>query len=229
MDTKIADVQDNILELNQFVKTQQAGLVARGERTDDLLVNLFKAYKACGNEEFVRWVKTKEDGYNEGTNFTPEELMTLADSKYTSLLDDGSWLTHTSDKKKIVAMAAQLESLKTKSTTQKTDNKKGSKGKKDSKGKKGKKGGGKDKSAWYYQAPAAGQPIKNKVGDKDFHWCIHHEDGKGKWVRHTLADCEIRKALEAKNKAKGTSNTEASGSQMKVAGMVAVLPEDDDY
>jgi hypothetical protein len=28
------------------------------------LVNLFKAYKACGDEEFVEWVKFKENAYN---------------------------------------------------------------------------------------------------------------------------------------------------------------------
>ena len=228
LDTKISDLQDNIPELNQFVKTQQAGLTARGERTDDLLVNLFKAYKACGDEEFLRWVKGKEDDYNEGTNFSPEELMTLADGKYTALQDDGTWLQNSSDKKKIVAMAAQIETLKSKSTEKKSDNKKGSNNKKKDKGKKDKKGGGKDKSAWYYQAPAAGQPTKKAVNGKDFHWCIHHEQGKGKWVRHTLVDCDVRKALEAKNKAAKSSGG-SSQTQMQVAGMVAVLSEDDDY
>jgi uncharacterized coiled-coil protein SlyX len=49
LDTKIADVQDNIVKLNAFVKAQQDALTAtRGEKTQDLLVNLFMAYMAYG-------------------------------------------------------------------------------------------------------------------------------------------------------------------------------------
>ena len=92
LDTKISDLQDNIIELNEFVKTQVAGLEARGERTEDLLTNLFKAYLGCHDQKFVKWVEEKQDRYNEGTNITPEELMTLAGSKYQSLLDEGKWL-----------------------------------------------------------------------------------------------------------------------------------------
>jgi hypothetical protein len=126
LDTKILDVQDNISELNAFVKLQQAGLEAGGVRTDDLLVNLFKAYKACLDAEFKTWVKRAEDNYNEGPNITPEELMTLADNKYQSLIDSGTWLQQTKDQKRIVAMAAQIQSLKkSKITTVKKDGKKG--------------------------------------------------------------------------------------------------------
>jgi hypothetical protein len=127
LDTKMADVQDNIIELNAFVKLQQAGLEARGQKTDDLLVNLFKAYKACRDAEFLTWVKRAEDNYNEGTDITPEELMTLADNKYQSLLDAGTWLQQTEDQKKIVAMAAQIHAMeKSRSAgTTKKDGKKG--------------------------------------------------------------------------------------------------------
>jgi hypothetical protein len=60
LDTKISDVQDNIIELNAFVKLQQAGLEARGERTDDLLFNLFMAYKACQDAKFNTWSKGRK-------------------------------------------------------------------------------------------------------------------------------------------------------------------------
>jgi hypothetical protein len=43
LDIKIVELQDNIVELNQYVKTQTTGLEARGEQSNDLLVNLFKA------------------------------------------------------------------------------------------------------------------------------------------------------------------------------------------
>ena len=43
LDVKIADLQDNVIEFNEYVKSQRAGLEARGETSSDLLVNLFKA------------------------------------------------------------------------------------------------------------------------------------------------------------------------------------------
>jgi prefoldin subunit 5 len=52
LDIKIVELQDNIVEFNQCIKTQTSGLEARGEQTSDLLVYLFKAYKACGNAKF---------------------------------------------------------------------------------------------------------------------------------------------------------------------------------
>jgi hypothetical protein len=54
--------------------------------------------------------------------------MTLAKNKYQTLIDTGTWLQQTEDQKKIVAMAAQIQSLeKVKSTTtKKFDTKKGS-------------------------------------------------------------------------------------------------------
>ena len=36
LNMKISELQDNKIELNEFVKAQQAGLEARGKRTDDL-------------------------------------------------------------------------------------------------------------------------------------------------------------------------------------------------
>jgi hypothetical protein len=54
----------------------------------------------------------------------------------------------------------------------------------------------------------------------------HDKEGSGgKWVQHTLHDCKIRQELEAKKKAGGGGKPAA---QMKVTGMVAVLPEDND-
>jgi hypothetical protein len=233
LDAKISELQDNIVELNEFVKTQQAGLVARGERTSDLLVNLFKAYKACADEEFLRWIKRKEDEYNEGQNITPEELMILAENKYTALKESGMWLQKTADQKRIVALTAQMLTWnKDKLQKKKTDDKKGTskdarnKGKKIQKGKKPE-----GKADWFTTPPGMGQPKDKDVNGKDYHWCIHHGTG-GKWVHHLPADCEVKKQLEAKGKfpvADNLVSTGKSSGQMKVTGMVAVYPEDDDF
>jgi hypothetical protein len=231
LDTKILDVQDNIIELNAFVQLQQAGLEARGERTDDLLVNLFKA---CQDTEFKTWVKRAEDNYNKGTNITPEELMTLADNKYQSLIDSGTWLQQTEDQKRIVAMAAQIQSLeKSKTTTVKKDGKKGANTSKNPKKNKKDKNSKKNaKYAWKYEAPKTGQPNKKEIKGTKWYFCPHHGD-HGMWVKHTLQRCEIRKKLEAEGKLKDTKPTKeqslGEASTMKVAGMIATYPDDDDF
>ena len=226
LDTKMSDVQDNIVELNQFVKAQQDGLTARGERTDDLLVNLFKAYRACGDHEFLTWIRAKEDSYNEGANFTPEMLMSLADNKYTTLVDSGLWMQKSEAQKRIVALAAQVQTLEkgkqAVAKAKKDKDKKDYKGKKD-KNKKDKKFDKHKEPAWVTVAPGAGQPQDKTVEEKEWHWCIHHGDA-GKWVRHTRAECKIKKELDAK-----TAKAAGGNSQMKVAAMVAVYPEDDDF
>jgi hypothetical protein len=111
LDHKIADVQDIIVELNLFVKAQQDALTTMGERTKDLLVNLFTAYMTCSDTEFLAWTRSREDKYNEGKiTLSPEELMTLADNKYNSLVESGKWMQASEDQKKNVALTAQVQS-----------------------------------------------------------------------------------------------------------------------
>jgi hypothetical protein len=82
LDSKIAYLQDDIVAFNKYVRLQRVSLEARGERTLDLLVSLFKGYKAVADSKFVAYIGTKEDSsYNEGTDISKNELMDLAESK----------------------------------------------------------------------------------------------------------------------------------------------------
>jgi hypothetical protein len=172
LDTKIADVQDNIVDLNSFVKAQQDALTNRGERTEDLLVNLLTAYMTCSDAKFLAWTRSKENDYKEGQiTLTPEELMTLADNKYNSVVENGKWMQESDNQKRIVALIAQLqwwEKVKTKNDHKKSDPKKGNNNKK---GKKG-KGKSKDKPrpkepAWVSVAPGPGQLQDKDVDGND--------------------------------------------------------------
>ena len=82
----MSNLQDNITEFNEFVKTQRAALIARGETTQDLLVNLFKGYKSAADTKFVTYIEGKEDEYNEGKDISADSLMELAESKYRTLV-----------------------------------------------------------------------------------------------------------------------------------------------
>lgn len=233
LDTKISEVQDNITDLNEFVKTQMDELGARGQRTDDLLVNLFKAYKACGDDSFRLWIGTKEDLYNEGANLSPEELMSLAENKYRTLSESGQWMQKSTAQKRIVAMAAQIQTLEKGKTafTKKPEAKKPYLDKRGNGKDAGRFKKGKEKSKaweWLDKAPAADQPKEKDVDGKHFRWCTYHKEKGtgGKWVQHSHADCKVRLELEAKGKA---GSADAGAGKMKVAGMCAILPDDNDF
>jgi hypothetical protein len=91
------------------------------------------------------------------------------------------------------------------------------------------------KFAWLYEAPKPGQPNHKDIKDIKWHWCPHHGDS-GKWVKHTLADCKVRKEEEEgksnskpKEKSLDAATASTSASAMQVSGMVAVYPEDDGF
>ena len=238
LDTKIMELDDDIKEFNRFVKSNLGDLAARGETTTDLLVNLFKAYRLCKDEEFKLWLSLQEQAYFNGQDFTPEALMDLADNLYQSLIDTGKWHTESESQKRIIALTAQVQSLergKIKTPQPQQQPKKVLGGKpmaaRNNKFQKGKparpaqKGfpNKEEEPAWKTEAPGAGQPIDKTVEGKEYHWCKHHAIN-GKWVRHLREKCEVKLGLDAQ---KGKP---AGPATMRVtAAMVSILPEDEDF
>jgi hypothetical protein len=211
LDIKIVELQDNIVKLNQYVKTQTMGLEARGEQSNNLLVNHFKAYKACGNEEFVWWIGSKEDSYFEGAlTLTPLMIMSWADNKYKMQKEARRWMQTSSAQKRIVALSTQVALLQVKPKPKKVTFDKRSH----------KKVGppkAKDKDwALTLIGPKAGQPTNKTVEGKHFRWCTYHDNkgSGGKWVTHTLADCKVQLALKAKKLGQPSGGLPA---KMKVA------------
>ena len=74
----MSTVNSGIENFNHYVKVNADGLKSRGERTDDLMVNLLKAYQVASDVEFVRYIKTKRYQYDDGYNISKDELMTFA-------------------------------------------------------------------------------------------------------------------------------------------------------
>ena len=74
----ISTARSNIKEFNQYVKVNREGLRARGQTTDDLMVNLFKGYLKVEDRDFVQYMKMKKSFYDDGNDLTVDELMQLA-------------------------------------------------------------------------------------------------------------------------------------------------------
>ena len=66
LENYMGTINSNIELFNQHVKNTKEGLTARGESVNDLLLKLFKGYKATAVTNFVEYMEKKEESYLEG-------------------------------------------------------------------------------------------------------------------------------------------------------------------
>lgn len=207
LDTYMVTVESNVETFNNHVKKFRAGLRFRGERTDDLLINLFKGYYAAADKEFVSYMRTHKDRYSDGEDYTEEQLLNLALNKYTDLKREGKWTTLSSDQENIVALSADIEAIKRSNLQLAKGLIKGRKYQTDF-GRKPTNVKGKNKSksmSWMSVAPKDNEPLTMTVkGFKGvFHWCPHHKA----WGAHKAEECRSKKSSNKSSKA--TSNKES--------------------
>jgi hypothetical protein len=207
LDTYITTVDSNIELFNQYVRVNQDGLCARGETTDDLVINLFKAYLNVADQNFVDYIKTKKNAYDEGTtNLEPDTLMTFALNKYHILVQEKKWKSLSPQDEQLVALKAQYNELNDANLRlSKTliNNKKKSPSPR--KGKQNKRKGQKQPEKWKTEPPKDGEPLTKTVNNRTYHWCKTHKA----WTIHSYNDCKLRmqgeKNKEAPNVKKGTN------------------------
>ena len=227
LDTYVSSVKSNIEDFNKYVKMNHEGLKARGERCDDLMINLFKGYQSASDGEFVRYIKQKKDAYDDGDDMTPESLMTLALNKYETLSKQDLWNAKTAEQEQIVALTAELGKIKDvnlKLARAFSKNDKSDKGSNDKK-KKGKgKGKGKGKSkenkwAWKKVAPKDNESKTKQFNDKSYHWCDTHL----LWTEHHPNDCELKKKLLAEQQ---QNNSNSNSSRTSYANALSAIISD---
>ena len=91
LENYMGTVNSNIELFNMHVKNSREGLIARGETVDDLIMKLFKGYKATSDTKFVEYIDKKEEAYLDGKDFEPDELMQVALNKYILRKENGEW------------------------------------------------------------------------------------------------------------------------------------------
>ena len=112
---KLLLLNGNITKFNQWAFKQMGCLHAWEQEAVDLLYYLWKAYKAAPDEEFVMYIKDIKSQSNDGrAAYTAEDLMVCAKNKYkVRLLDEeNTWGKSSDEQEKIVAMTAEINSLK---------------------------------------------------------------------------------------------------------------------
>ena len=192
LDTYILTIDSDITRFNIHVSLLIDSLTARGESTQDLLINLFKGYQAATDRTFVEYIGRKLERYEEGEIVTTDALMEQADNKYKLLKEGGAWNAPSEHEEKILALQAEIKHLK-----------------------KAKKDGGKpfvkraydkklydkkkapiaqlEKPSWFFKEPKDDELRKPKMwNDKSWYFCSPKTGGKcdGQYRRHKPTDCE---------------------------------------
>ena len=133
---------------------------------------------------FTKYIGTKHNEYLDGnlTSLTHEAMMSMAKCKFDFLKTKGKWGAKSPNDEKIVAMAAEITSLKVqlkldpKLSAIAGEGKKGdgkSSKKKNKKNTSNKKEQKKDE-AWKKEPPKAGKSkVGKQVGNYTFNWCEH--------------------------------------------------------
>jgi hypothetical protein len=197
LDTYIHTIGQDITKLNTHVKLLIGSLQARGETTQDLLTNLFKGYMECSDKEFVGYIKRKHETYEEGNDIEPDALMKLADTKYKILKEAGRWNAPSAEEEKILALEAQIKSLRRPPT------KKPEGGKKTDGHKKGDRDKTKnpERPGWFSVEPKEEDLTKPREWNgKPWYWCSAKTGGKcsGAFRRHKPSVCQGLSFFKAK-------------------------------
>ena len=206
---KLLNLKGNITEFNQWVRKQMGRLHAREQEAVDLLYYLWKAYKAAPDDEFVVYIKDLRSQCDDGrATFTAEDLMVRAENKYEAQLldEENAWGKPTEEQEKIIAMTAEINSLKkerrsptTKKDKDKAATKKSATKKAPAKKTKEQKKKTNDKWAWKGKPPKETDSKENNAfvktfESKKYYWCKNHNNGAGMWTLHHPSDCEAGKS-----------------------------------
>jgi hypothetical protein len=239
LDKLIKECNSDIRTFNSKVKTMVQKLRCYGEPVHDLIHSLFKAYDAVKDSEFVRTIRDERKAFILGQrkDLTAEGLMDLAESLYNIYVEDKSWMQHTDHQEQIVALQAEIKTLKTSRNSSSRSGNDRNSNRNQGKGRKGRKGknqaeknsekddsaDGEKKWAWKTKAPSGKQPKEKVHEGKTYHWCPNHRRGKGLWSLHKPEDC--------RNKDKAKSDTEDedtdNGGRASVTAALALLEGDD--
>ena len=202
LDIYIVTINSNVTKFNAYVKNLVEALAARGQKTTDLLTNLFKGYHTTSDETFTKYIERKQEAYEEGSSeLSPDTLMELANNRYKSLVETEAWNAPSEMEEKLIALETQLGTMKKKfKPTQK------GKGELNNKPKRGPKKDSKKKKPcaipdWMKKPPPASlAKIPVKIGDKEYYWCHASTGGKcgGVWRRHKPSECKGISAATAK-------------------------------
>lgn len=189
LDQLIIEMKWNITTFNHQVKKLVMDLNRKGERSADLVFNLFRAYKLVPVTDFETFIDRMKDEADESPEKSkPNYIMDRAESKYKALVNERAWDTTREDK--IVALEAKLARLVAASGGTKTGQKQS---------KKQKRGSVENKSNNKKKKKTVDITRKPKdihkpvvINGANWYWCCPETGGKctGQLRKHKPSECE---------------------------------------
>ena len=170
----------NIEKINKYVVVLEEGLAARGESSQDTMMNVQAAYKVCKDAVFVRHTRDEYSRWEQGATMTLKDFMSSALTKYKTLKMKGQWEALSPEQEQIIVLSAEMSKLRAKAAKSKHREKKDG----DKKNQDGKKGPRRNEGsyAWKDVAPKSGDPKSKDVKGKTYYWCTNHEHSQ--WTLH---------------------------------------------
>ena len=193
-------VKSNVEKFNLHVEELMSQLRSRGQDSDELLTNLFKSYKRCNDDVFVRYTEAKENNYDDGIDITPEHLMQVAINKYQIRVDNSSWEAPSESRAEIIALKAEVKKLQKRKTPPRNNPTS------DKSGKSNDKKSGSKKPDWMLKEPTKKEKEKGnkkEVNNKLYHWCKYHKS----WTRHKPSKCTLRTSSSTTQRQSQTPTT----------------------
>ena len=112
LDEYITTNGSDIVAFNAYVQSQIDGLAARGEVTNDLLVNLFKGYKLVKDKPFLDYLQTIENGHEDGSAVVnAPHLMLRAVNFYKTRITRKQWEQKSQQERDVLALEAKVQQL----------------------------------------------------------------------------------------------------------------------
>ena len=223
LDTKMIELDSDIEAFNFYVKAQIRGLAARGETSSDLLINLFKGYRAANDVEFLDFIRRKSNAYEEGKPGSDNIGVLMSDSlvKFKARKLVGKWSAPTKEQGQIIALTAQVEQLKTSRKIRKTTG-----GSSTKTGAERAPRARDNKWAWKDILPQPGEPTTKDFEGKTYHVnCPYHQ---AQWVCHSPEECTKNPANEGSphpGRSPGAGSAPSS-RKLKAAKLAAAILED---
>lgn len=184
LDKYLPTVGYDIAKFNQYVQQQVKSLSARGERTQDLLTNLFKGYLSAKDRVFCAYINSKKEKHEEGQNISTDQLMKWARNKFDIIKESGKWNAPSSEEQQIIALRAEIKSIKgNEKSKQSKSNKRNFKGTP--------KSNWEDKPEWFQGPPSQKDKDKPKTWiNRQWYWCGAMTGGQCEtWRQHKPQDC----------------------------------------
>ena len=235
LDDYLEEADNDVEEFNRYVQMLIDSLSARGETTHDLMTNLFKAYAACSDAIFVRYIADIQTKWEDGEDLNATELMERAHRKFKTLKTKKIWKAPSAEEEKLLALQVQMNDLNKKYELKKKKlqriKKRRSVAGDDDKNPRDKKKPKKEKPSWFTKRPKDADLYKPREWNGFmWHYCSKETGGNcdGVYRIHKPADCVSKKKVPGKDKDGSKKGKGGKTKDVIIKETLAKLQSDED-